>query len=121
MTNKKTISLILRLGLAFAFIYPAVAAFFDPFSWIGYFPQFVKEVVPNETLLLSSFGLVEIVIGVWILSGKYIFYPSVLAAAILLSIIVFNWSQLDVIFRDISILAIALALVITSSPFRKNR
>jgi len=118
MTQKDNVSLILRIGLAFAFIYPAIAAFFDPTSWIGYFPQFVKEIIPNEILLLNSFGAIEVILALWILSGWKIFYPSVLAAAILLSIIVFNWSQLDVIFRDVSILAIAVALAVLHWPSR---
>ena len=112
MTQKDNVSLILRIGLAFAFIYPAIAAFFDPTSWIGYFPQFVKEIIPNEILLLNSFGAIEVILALWILSGWKIFYPSAIAALFLLTIVAFNWTQLDILFRDISIVAMAIALAI---------
>jgi len=112
MSNKKIISLILRIGLAFAFLYPPVAAFFDPFSWIGYFPQFMREIVSNDTLLLHSFGALEIVIAFWFLWGKKLLIPGIAASAMLLAIILFNWSQMDILFRDFSILAMAIALVI---------
>ena len=121
MPREKQISILLRLGLAFAFLYPAIAAFFDPTSWIGYFPQFIKEAISNEILLLHSFGAIEVILALWILSGWKIFYSSAIAAFFLLAIVAFNWPQLDILFRDISIVAIALTLAVKSSPFRKNR
>ena len=110
------ISLILRLGLAFAFLYPAISAVFNPFAWIGYFPQFAHIIIPNDALLLHLFGAIEIVIGLWLLYGKHIFYPSVAAAAMLFFIVVFNFSQMDIVFRDLSIFAIAVALVVLHRP-----
>ncbi len=103
--------LLLRLGLAFAFIYPAVSAVFDPFSWIGYFPPFMMGIVP-DALLLHAFGFSEVVIGVWLLSGWRLFLPSLIASAYLVAIVFVNFNQMDVIFRDISILAMALALMV---------
>ena len=112
MNKEKQISLILRIGLAFAFLYPAVAAFLEPVAWIGYFPQFVKDIIPNDALLLNLFGLTEVVIALWLLWGKYIFYPSIVAALMLVGIVLFNWAVLDVVFRDLSIAAMAIALAI---------
>jgi len=114
--NMKKVSFILRIGLAFAFLYPAVAAFLEPVAWIGYFPQFVKDIIPNETLLLNLFGLTEVVIALWLLWGKYIFYPSVIAAVMLVTIVIFNWGGLDVVFRDLSIVAMAVALAVLHKP-----
>ena len=108
----KNVSLILRIGLAFAFLYPPISAFFNPFAWIGYFPQFAHTLIPNDALLLHLFGALEVIIGIWILSGKNIFYPSLAAAILLFFIIMFNIPQMDVVFRDVSILALAVALVI---------
>lgn len=102
--------LLLRIGVAFAFLYPPVAAYFDPLSWVGFFPQFLRDMVGNDTLLLHAFGVLEIAVALWILFGKHIFIPSLLAAAMLAGIIVFNWGAMDIIFRDVSILAMALAL-----------
>jgi hypothetical protein len=110
MQRLGSVELLLRIGVAFAFIYPAVAAYFDPFSWIGFFPVFLRDLVPNESLLLHAFGISEIAIALWILIGKRIFIPSVLAALYLAGIIVFNLSLFDIIFRDFPILLIAVAL-----------
>ncbi len=114
---------LVRLGVAFSFLYPPIAAYFDPYSWIGYFPSFMKGFLPDE-LLLHSFGILEIIIGLWILSGIRIFIPSAIAAIMLFLIVLFNWPQLDVLFRDISIALAAVALAVMSfkeeSFFERN-
>ncbi|MEK7505843.1 MAG: hypothetical protein AAB597_03035 [Patescibacteria group bacterium] len=115
MSNQNLVSWLLRLGVAFAFLYPAIAAVFDPFSWIGYFPEFMKGYV-SDTLLLHAFGFSEAVLALWILSGKKIFIPSVLTSLYLALIVLLNIGQMDVIFRDISILAMSLALAAMSYP-----
>jgi uncharacterized membrane protein YphA (DoxX/SURF4 family) len=112
--------IILQLGLAFAFLYPPVAAYFDPFAWIGYFPDFLREMAGNDFLLLHAFGAIEVVVALWLLTGWRIFWPSLLAALMLLGIIVFDFSQMDVIFRDVSILAIAVALMWDGYPGRES-
>lgn len=104
---------ILRVGLAFSFLYPAVSAWFNPFAWVGYFPPFLLDLAgSNDILMLHAFGVTEIIIGLWLIFGKRIFWPSVAAAFYLLAIVVLNLNQMDVIFRDISILAIAISLVL---------
>ena len=117
MEKENLPNLLLRVALAFAFLYPPIAALFDPYSWIGYFPPFMLGFVP-DAVLLHSFGLLEVVIALWILFGKNIFWPSALAAVILLGIIIFDWNQMDVIFRDISILLVAKVLALES--YRKT-
>jgi len=107
-----TVEILLRIGVAFAFIYPAVAAFFDPLSWVGFFPIFLRDIVPNDTLLLHAFGITEIVIALWVLVGKRIFVPSSIAAVYLAGIILFNLSLFDIIFRDLPILLMAVALAV---------
>ena len=110
MREENTAILLLRIGVAFAFIYPAVSAYFEPLSWIGFFPSFLLDIFPSETLLLNLFGISEIAIALWILVGRNIFIPSVLAALFLFGIVIFNLPSLDIIFRDISIMLMAVAL-----------
>lgn len=98
--------LLLRLAIAFSFAYPAIAAYFDPDAWIGYFPAFI----PSSILLLHVFGAVEIVIALWIVFGRRVVIPCVAAAIILLAIVAFNLNQFDILFRDVSIALAALAL-----------
>ena len=111
-------SLLLRIGVAFAFLYPAIKAIFDPLSWLSYFPDFMLGIVP-DMVLLHSFGVLEAVIAIWILSGKKIFIPSILATLILAAIIIIHSSGMDVIFRDVPILLMAVALAIQAKE-RKN-
>ncbi len=115
MSREKLADLILRLGSAFAFIFPPLNAIVNPYSWIGYFPNFVKGFVPDE-VLLHSFGAVEIVIALWIIFGKRIFWPSAFASVMLLGIIVFNFNNFETLFRDVSILAMTLSLSVMYYP-----
>jgi len=101
--------LLLRGAVAFAFLYPPINAWSDPQAWIGYFPQFTEGILPEMTLL-HVFGVVEIVLALWILSGWKIFFPSLVAAAMLGAIVSLNTSEFQVLFRDVSIALAALAL-----------
>lgn len=112
MREEGIATLLLRIGVAFAFIYPAVSAYFEPLSWIGFFPDFLRDTVIDEMLLLQLFGLSEVVIALWILVGRNIFIPSVLAALYLFLIVIFNLNSLDIIFRDIPIMLMAVALAV---------
>ncbi len=113
MNPGKAAEWTLRIGLAFALLYPPLNALVDPLAWIGYFPPFIKGFVP-DLFLLHVFGVVEIAIALWILSGWKIYWPSLVAAGMLLGIVVFNLSNFQVLFRDISLAAMALALSMLS-------
>jgi uncharacterized membrane protein YphA (DoxX/SURF4 family) len=112
MEGQQRAHFVLRLGTAFAFLYPPVMAVFDPVSWFAYFPQFIQSLPLDHTLLLHGFGFIEVIIALWILSGKNIRLPAIVASLMLLAIVVFNVSQLDVVFRDIAIAAMTLALAL---------
>lgn len=115
MSNAWAVDWVLRAGVAFAFIYPPFNALSDPNSWVGYFPPFVLGVVTDQTLL-HLFGVVEVALALWILSGWRVWLPASLAAAMLLGIVAFNIPQFQVLFRDISIAAAALALALMHYP-----
>lgn len=117
MRREALISWILRVGLAFAFLYPPLSAFIEPQNWIGYFPSFMHGVV-DDTLLLHAFGVLEVAIALSILSGWKIFYSSLLAAVLLVSIVVLNAPEFPVLFRDLSIAALALSLTLLHAPKR---
>lgn len=107
--------LLLRLAVAFSFAYPPIAALIEPDSWIGYFPAFI----PASITLLHVFGAVELILALWIVFGRRITIPALLAAFILLAIVVLNGAQFDVLFRDVSIALAALALALVDA--RKHR
>jgi uncharacterized membrane protein YphA (DoxX/SURF4 family) len=119
MTNERIADLVLRVGLAFAFLYPPFNALGDPNAWIGYFPQFTRGFV-DDLLLLHAFGLVEVAIAVWVLWGRYVFWPAAAALCMLVGIVAFNMSEFQVTFRDLSIASIALYLCIRHWPFGRQ-
>lgn len=104
--------LLLRVGVAFAFLYPPIAALTDPDSWIGYFPKAVQLLPIDSMVLLHAFGVIEVVIALWILFGKRIFIPSVFATVILVVIVATHLKNFDVLFRDIPIAFMSAALAV---------
>lgn len=103
---------LLRTGAAFAFLYPPLAAVFDPVSWFSYFPHFIRALPIDSLVLLHGFGAVEIVLALWVLSGWKIRVPAFLMTVILLAIVASNPAQMDIVFRDLSIAAVTLALAL---------
>lgn len=110
----QTAQFLLRLGLSFVFFYAVVGSFINPENWIGYFPQFLRQHLPSN-LILILFSAYEFILGTWLLSGWKIFYPSILSALTISGIIIFNLNQMDVIFRDVAILFSAVSLAILTS------
>jgi uncharacterized membrane protein YphA (DoxX/SURF4 family) len=115
---------LLRIALGFAFLYPAIHAFFDPTTWLGYFPPFVTQAfdiiaVPlklSDVVLLHSFGFLEIILAVWVLFGKRVRTPALIMAVLLFAIVGFNLgpANFSVLFRDVSIAFAAIALALGS-------
>ncbi len=118
MLRDRTANLLARVGVAFAFLYPPIDALFDPYSWLGYFPKFMHGILP-DMVLLHSFGVVEMLIALWIISGKKIFLPSVVATLMLVAIVLFNPQDFQIVFRDVSIAAMSAALAVDA--WRRNK
>jgi uncharacterized membrane protein YphA (DoxX/SURF4 family) len=111
--------LLLRVALAFSLIYPPFSALSDASNWIGYIPLFALRLWPWSALsLLHTFGVVEVVLALWILSGWKIWMPSALAGFILLVIVLTNADQFIVLFRDLSIAGLAFGLALRHFPKR---
>lgn len=106
-------SFVLRVGVAFVFTYPSIAAVYDPMSWLGYFPAFLKNNIPAMPLSLG-FAAFELILAVWIISGKKIFIPSVITSLLLIAIIGFNLDKFPTLFRNVAILSATIALAIHS-------
>jgi len=119
MIKEDYAKLILRYGIAFSFIYAGVAAYFSPENWIGFIPFFLREILPGN-ILLNIHSSFNVLLGLWLLSGKKVYYSSIVSAIALFTIIIFNFSSLDIIFRDITILLGAVALAILSKNVKKK-
>ena len=102
-------TLLLRIAIAFAFLYPPFDALSNPNAWIGFFPPFVLGYVSNGTLLLL-WGAVMVILALWILWGKKLFIPSAAATVVLLAIVAFNLPLLEIVFRDLSLALVAATM-----------
>jgi len=106
-------SFFLRLGLAFVFIYVAISAFFNPQSWIGYIPDFIGSSVTKGYFLFTH-EITNLVLGLWLLSGKKTFYAALVACVVLAGIILVNLDSFLIVFRDIGLFFAAVALAVLS-------
>ena len=107
--------LLLRIGLATVFLYACISSLKNPQDWVGYLPQFAKDIVSAD-ILLKVFSVYELLLALWLLSGKYIKYAGALSALTLTGIVVSNFSLFAMTFRDIALIFASLALV-----FAKNK
>jgi uncharacterized membrane protein YphA (DoxX/SURF4 family) len=105
-------SWLLRLGLAFVFGYVAIASLVHPNDWVGYLPQQLKTIIPALTLL-KLFSIYEILLALWLLSGKFVKIAALVTAMTLAGIVVTNPSQFAITFRDVGLIFAALALFFT--------
>ena len=113
MSGQKTALILLRLGIAFGFFYAAISSFLNPNDWIGFFPLFLRHIIAENYLLLF-FSIYELILGFWLISGKYSFVAGLISAATLLGITIFNLGVFDIVFRDVGLFFAALALVFAS-------
>lgn len=101
----------LRIGLAFVFLYAAIAAFIEPSVWLGYLPAFVAN-SSSGLFLLHAFSIIEMLLAGWLLSGKKTRWAAGVAALMFIGIIVANFASMDIIFRDVGLLFAAVALAL---------
>ena len=117
MRHVSFVSFLLRSGLSLAFLYAASAAFLDPQSWIGFLPRPMRAILPAD-MLLVAFSIYEIGLSLWLLSNHKTFAAALVAAATLLAITLANIYSLDIVFRDVALLFMALALAALVKPVR---
>ncbi|MDP3734261.1 MAG: hypothetical protein Q8R37_03450 [Nanoarchaeota archaeon] len=105
------VSFFLRVGLAVVFLYAAISSLLNPLSWVGFFPSWLRAIIP-DTILLYLFSGYEIILSLWLFSSWRIVYAALLSIATLVGIIITNLGALDIIFRDVAILFMAVSLAV---------
>lgn len=115
LRTKNLPSILLRVGLVLVFLYAAVDSFLEPLVWQSYLPGFLTDLVPAKQLLVV-FSVYEIILSVWLISSRAIFYAALLSALTLFGILITNLAALVITFRDIGLLFAALALAALHKP-----
>lgn len=109
---------LIRAGLAFSFIYAGLGGFLKPENWIGWFPIAVREIVPlTDTALLAVWGIAEIALACWLLSGWKVQLAAYVAAFLLFAVTLANLASMDIVFRDIALGLVALGLALHAQKF----
>ena len=107
---------LLRAGLAFAFLYAASASFLHPATFARYFPSFLPASWATE--LLPLFAVFEVVLAGLLLTSRFTYVASLLAAATLVGIVIANPDAFEVLFRNVAIACAALALALLNRQER---
>jgi uncharacterized membrane protein YphA (DoxX/SURF4 family) len=111
---------ILRLGLAFVFIYAAISGFQHPEAWVGFVPHFVTNFISAKTFL-DVFGVFQLILALALVTGKYIRYTAALSFLAITGLLVFNLNSLIVTFRDVGLACMALALFVGNPTNHHSR
>ena len=108
--RKSLVSFLLRVGVSVVFLYAGISSLSNPQDWIGFVPQWISIFVAKETFLFMH-GITDLLIGVWLLSNFKSFWAGLIASLGLIAIISVNFTQLEIIFRDVAILFASLAIM----------
>ncbi|OIO80356.1 hypothetical protein AUJ84_03885 [Candidatus Pacearchaeota archaeon CG1_02_32_132] len=110
MNKEYLADLSLRIGLGFVFVYVAFSAFMDPNSWVGFIPSFLRVI--GEGLAINLHIAFNLILGLWLFSGKGKYYSAIVSVVALFLIVTFNLGAIDIIFRDIGLILSAIALAL---------
>ncbi len=108
--NKKY---LLNLGLAFTLIYAGISSFLYPNDWVGFVPQWVEKLGTSQLLALHLHSVVELILGLWLLSNwrvKWVALITALDIAAILLVGGFGQSIFLITFRDVGLLLAAIYL-----------
>ena len=109
MEKERLASVLLRIGIALTFLYASYSSLTNPTSWVGFVPDFVGNFI-QVNLFLELFSYFQIALSVWLLSGYKMFYSGIVTVLVTLPIVILNPIQMDIVFRDITIIFAGLAL-----------
>ena len=100
-----------RIGLAFIFIFASISAFLNPQAWIGYIPGFIGNFITRAYFLFVH-DIINMALGLWLLSGKKTFYAAIVSCLVLTGIILTNLGSFLITFRDVGLFFAAVALAV---------
>ncbi len=100
---------LLRLGLAFVYGYAAVETQLNPANFLKYVPDIVQSFISVDIFLII-FGIFEILLTLWFISGKRTEYAGLISCFLMIGIILPNTLYFSILLRNVAIAFASLAL-----------
>lgn len=101
---------LLRMGLAFVFLYAGAAMIINPLDFMGYIPTVIGG--RSATILLHAFAVYEFVLAAALLSRRFAYHASLAAVLTLTTITLTNLGSFEVLFRNVAIAFAAASLAV---------
>lgn len=110
--KKDLVPFLLRIGLGIIFFWFGITKFTNIELWYSFIPPWLESLLPiSVKMFLYIQGVIETLIGLFLIFGIFVRKSAFLAALILIVIIItvgFN----DISLRDFGLLMIAISLMI---------
>jgi uncharacterized membrane protein YphA (DoxX/SURF4 family) len=105
--------LLLRIGLGGVFLWFGIDKFFHGSAWQHYIPGWFPMLIPAPTFIFLL-GVVETIVGAFVLFGLFTRIAAVVAALMLIPIIIsLGYNEIGV--RDFGLLFLALGVSVLGS------
>ena len=106
---------IMRIFLAFVFLWFGVSEFADPANWVSYMPSFVSVLGLDANFLVVIHGLFLIVLSFCLIFKLFLRIASFAAILILLQItfgllVISKFEINEIVVRDIGLLGLAIGI-----------
>ena len=111
--NEDVGKLLLRVGLGGVFLWFGIDKFVHPEIWVNYIPEWFPMIV-SEGLFINLLGIVESLIGFFVLVGFYSQFAAGFAALMLIPII-FSLGYNEIMVRDVGLFFMAVGIVFLGS------
>ncbi|MDP3918729.1 MAG: DoxX family membrane protein [Nanoarchaeota archaeon] len=120
MNKYKLQSFLLRIGLASVFLFAGIDTLTNPNNWLGFIPVWFRSL--SLTLpFIYLFSIFQIILSIWLISNKKPYSAATASTITISAIIIFNIHLLNLIFRDIAILFMSIALMILLKENKKRK
>ncbi|HSX47834.1 MAG TPA: hypothetical protein VLF63_03600 [Patescibacteria group bacterium] len=111
INEKEYAKKLLRAGIISVFLYAAISSLMHPLEWTGFIPNFLRNSI-SQLLLIKIIAVYELMLVILLILNKYVKYVALLSALTFIGIILSNFNQLIVTFRDIGLVFMALSLFV---------
>lgn len=119
--NPAAASLLLRVGLAFTYIYASIDAFRKPDLWLSFLPEFMLKLAPfPDITVLHLLSVVQLVIAAFLIFKILLPYTAIVSALFLTGIIVTDLDAFLITFRDVPLVLASIAIILLDPPVVKT-